>query len=242
MKKRFLNTLLTVSFLTTGLSTPVSAGPFDFLGGAKQESNSKSVDLNKLSQNGTKLIVTVGKATLSFSEAGVIILSALGKKEESEKLKALLEEVKKDPNNSEKLKVFISSDVTKKAFSELAKADLTSNKKMAASTQDLVNSFLKVGAGIILDTQAVNDAVNLVNEAKGVVELVKSDPMKYGVTAIGTVNSVIGSGQFISDNIPKQVDDIKKFSEKLVQYLKTNKIEVPSQDRLKQIANDLQKG
>jgi hypothetical protein len=242
MKKKVLLGLLMVSVFSINLSNVSFAGPFDFMGGKKEEPKkveSKKIDLNALSASGVKLILSAGRATFEFADASVIMLEALGKKEESEKLKSLVEEAKKKPNDEQNVKAFMGSTETNKAFEELGKASINSKTKFALSTEQLVNAFSKIGGGLILDAKAVADAKGIVNEATSLVDIVKSDPMKYGISAAMTV---ISSGKFIADTVPQQTKHLKNFSDKLVAYFKANKIPMPSAEKLKQLSEDMQKG
>ncbi len=243
MKKILLSLLLAGITVSTSY-TPAIAGPFDFMNQGKDKKSSdsgKTVDLDKLSSGGVRLIKSVGKATIIFSEAAIVMLSAAGNKEAAEKLKAELDELKKKPNDQEGIKKFLEGP-SKNAIGELEKLKIDSKTKFNLSNAELISAFEKLGGATVLDLSAVGDAANLVKEATGLLDVVSKDPMKYGLSAVSTVNSVISSGKFITDNVPQQGKSIQGFTTKLVDYFKANKIPVPSPEKLKKIADELEKG
>lgn len=242
MKNKNLVTLVMASVFSISISNTVLAGPFDFIGDKTEVKAGAGVDLNAMSASGTKLILSAGKATFSFADAGVVMLNALGKKVEAEKLKGLLEEAKKKPNDEQSIKAFMGSKETNEAFEELGKADINAKTKFNLSNEQLIDAFSKIGSGLILDAQAVGNATGLVNEATSLVDVVKSDPMRYGLSGLTTVNSVVGSGKFIGETVPKQAQHLKNFSDKLVAYFNANKIPMPSAEKLKKMSEDMQKG
>lgn len=232
-----------VAVLTTSLFLSIPslslAGPFDFMNKEESKKTESKVDVNALSARGTKLILTVNRATSAFSDAAILMLDALGMKVEAEKLKAIKTEVAKKPDDPESVKKLIAG--TSNALGELNKVDLTSNKKLKGSQESLIKSSLNFGGGALLDLKAVDDAKKLVQEATGLVDQIKSNPMA-GLSALGTVNSIISSGKFIVDNVPNQVKSVQGFSQKLVDYFKANKIEAPSADKMKKFSEGLMKG
>lgn len=233
-KKKTLILLLTASFF---LSLPkVSfAGPFDFLNNASKASN---IDLKGLSSKGTKLISTVSKANNAFADAAVGMLNSLGMKEKAEKLKAVQEEVKKKSDDPENVKKLVKA--TNEAMDDLNKADLKSQVNLKKSQKELVNASLKFGGGSALDLKAVDSAKSLGEEAVGLLDQVKSNPMD-GLSALGTINSIVDSSKFIVENVPNQVNSVQTFSQKLFEYFKANKIEAPSVAKIKEYSDQLSK-
>jgi len=218
------------------------AGPFDFMNqGQKKEAAAPAVDLNAMSANGAALIKLLGSATIAFSEAAITMLNAVGNKELAEKLKASLAELKKKPNDQEAIKKFVETDA-KKAAEELNKINLASGTKLSLATDELVNAFGKLYAAGLLDVKAIEQAGKLVQEAQNVLGAVQKDPMKYGFSAVGTVNSLISSGKFIVDNVPEQGKNIQSFVDRLIKYFQANKIPMPSPEKLKSITDNLAKG
>lgn len=240
MNKRFL--VFNIIFFTIYSSNISFAGPFDFINKNSTSTNSSQVNLNSLSYNASKLIMRVGKATIAFAESSTTMYEAIGEKEKAEKLRSLVDEVKKKKDDEESIKKFVENKEVNQAFEDLGNIDLSSKKQLAVSVEQLVTAFGQLGGGINLDSKAVEDAKNLTDEATGLIDLVKSDPLKYGFSAFTTVNSVISSGKFIVDNVPNQITNIKSFSEKLVQYFKTNNIPIPSPEKLQKIADEMEKG
>lgn len=231
MKKSLLN-LAVLGLVSLNFTSVALAGPFDFITEDKKtesKGSAKAVDLDKMSASGNKLILNVAMATIHFADAGVKILEAVGKKEDAAKLEAMSTELKSKKSDPEGIKKIMESQESQKAMEALGKIGLSSKTKLNLSVKDLTDSLIKVGSGLVVDSVAINDASNLVQEAKGIVQNVQSDPMKYGLGAVGTVNSIIGSGKFIADNVPKQVTHVKTFSDQLIAYFKANNIPLPSQ-------------
>lgn len=242
MKNKNLVTLVMASVFSISISSTALAGPFDFMGDKKEVKAAAGIDLDAMSASATRLILSAGQATFSFADAGVVMLNALGKKVEAEKLKGLLEEAKKKPNDEQSIKAFMGAKETNDAFAELAKADINAKTKLNLSTEQLTDSFMKIGAGLMLDAEAVGSASGLVKEATSLVDAVKADPMRYGLSGLNTVNSVVGSGKFIGETVPKQAQHLKNFSDKLVAYFNANKIPMPTAEKLKKMSEDMQKG
>jgi len=235
--------LLSVSVLLIFTSQTVFAGPFDFINQLqkKEETSLPAVDLEGMSANGVALVLLVGRATISFSEAAVSMLSAAGNKESAEKLRASLEEIKKKPNDPEAIKKFVETDA-KKATNELNKIKFESGNKLDLSAEDLVKAFMQISVAGLLDVKAVEQSGVLIQDAQNVLGLVQKDPLRYGFGAIGTVNSVIGSGKFIADNVPEQGKNIQSFADRLGKYLQANKIPLPSLEKLQKAATEMEKG
>jgi len=232
MKKKILLGLLAASVFSFNFYSVSLAGPFDFNNNNKQTETNKEIDLNTLSANSTKLILNVGKATVN----------ATGNKEQAEKLKAVVDVVKKNPKDEEGIKKLISSKEMTGALEGLDKMDLGAKTKLNISEADLIFASCNFGGGVILDSKAVIDATELVKEATSMLDKVQKDPMKYGVSAAGTVNSIISSGKFICDNIPNQIKAVQTFTTKLVAYCNANKISPPSAEKLKEVAETMEKG
>ena len=242
MKKKILLGLLAASVFSFNFYSVSLAGPFDFNNNNKQTETNKEIDLNTLSANSTKLILNVGKATVAFADAAIIMLNATGNKEQAEKLKAVVDVVKKNPKDEEGIKKLISSKEMTGALEGLDKMDLGAKTKLNISEADLIFASCNFGGGVILDSKAVIDATELVKEATSMLDKVQKDPMKYGVSAAGTVNSIISSGKFICDNIPNQIKAVQTFTTKLVAYCNANKISPPSAEKLKEVAETMEKG
>lgn len=240
MNKRSL--ILYTLIISNLAINPVIAGPFDLLNQGSNSSSVKEVNLNSLSYNASRLIMRVGKATIAFAESSTTMYEAIGEKEKAEKLRALVDEIKKKQNDEESIKKFVENKEVNQAFEDLGNIDLDSKKQMVVSVEQLITAFGQLGGGINLDTKAVEDAKSLTNEATGLIDLVKSNPLKYGFSAFTTVNSVLSSGKFIVDNVPNQIVNIQSFSEKLIQYFKANNIPIPSPDKLQKIADEMEKG
>lgn len=242
MKKHIFLSGLVCSFVSLNSFSYSFAGPFDFANppAQKEEKKSGEVDLNSLNVSAQSLVIKVGTATGVFAKSAILVLSALGMKEESVKLQLAQEELAKKPDDPEKVKKLV--EASSQAFEALNKVKFGANTKLQMSVEELGNAFISLMAGIVLDGGAVKDAGQLLQDASNSVSLVAANPFKYGMSAVGTVNSIVDSSKFVVDNVPKQVKSVQEFTDKLISYFKTNKIEVPSPEKIQQMTKKLMKG
>lgn len=208
-----------------------NVGAFD-LPGVKKDTGVK-VDANALSQRSAAVMSNVRVATISFAEALLNIETAVGHKEQAEKLQQVLNNAKAKSNDENATKALI--DVNNNALSDLDNVDLNKsmNKEMANKT--LGDSVLKIGVGVIYDAIAVKDASVLLNEAQSAVKSVS-------FSAVGKVKDVISVSTFVGKEIPPQASQFQKISGKLVDYANTNGIPTPSKDDVQKKVKEMQEG
>ncbi len=230
MKKIILSSLVAV-FIS--ISSIAYAGPFDFL------DNNSSTEVTALSQKSDYINTKVGKASISFSKSVQDMLIALNRKEQAEKMKALTEEVSKKKNDTELQKKLIQA--TNNALEELNTIDLQGKLDSEESQNKLYNSILNMGAGIEMDAKAIQDSQDLGDASERTMNLVKSDPIRYGLSSISTVQSVLSTTKFVAENIPTQMNNVQKFSLKLADYAKTNKLKIPTADDIQKKAASMEK-
>lgn len=241
MKKSFKSFI--AAFVAINAFSLAYAGPFDFMNQDKKEetkSDNKQVDLNKLSASGQILVIRVSQATQAFSASTMIMLTALNLKKEAEQMKVLQEELKKAPEDQEKIKKLLVAN--NEAMAEINKAKINEKSKLAVSNKELLNAFIYCGAGALTDAKAVNDAANLIKECELVINYVKADPIKYGLGALPTINSVISSSKFIADNVPEQIKSVKGFSDTLGKVIKTKKLALPTPKEIQKEVESMTKG
>lgn len=238
MKKRIV-LILVVTFLV--LPNLVCAGMFDAFKKSGGSGGGSKVDINALAKRSGIIIGKVYSANIAFAESSADILEAVGKAQDAEKLRATVSNIKnKKDKDIEGLKTCVN--LVNNAQEELSKIDLKSSLELAKARIFLVKSILEFSAGGILDLSAVNDAKTLLTEAKDGIQQVKAAPMQYGPSALNSLNEIIEVSKFIVESIPGQANNIQMFVNKLVDYAKTNKIEIPSQSEIEKRANELEKG
>lgn len=236
-----MNRSITFILVTTILLLPalVFAGPFDMLKKGDDSKGGAKVDVNGLSGRATTLIVKVAKATISFGEAVVEIQYAVGKAASAEKLKAAIDNAKAKKDDTDNIKALVGE--VNNAVNEMNKVDLNSQIDLTKARVSMGKSILNFGVGVIMDMGAVSDAKTLMAEATNALKTVQAAPTQYGPAAVKNVQSVITSSQFVVENIPPQANSIQIFSGKLMDYAKTNKIELPSQAEIDKKAKDMEK-
>jgi len=200
------------------LILPVSnVAAFD-LPGAKKDTGVK-VDGDALSKRSASVVSKVRLATISFAEALINVEEAVGNKEEAEKLRGLLENVKTNKNDENGLKALVAEE--NKATTEMANIDFKSSMNEEKAKENLGSAILKIGIGVIVDGIAVKDATVLLKDAQAAVKQVS-------FSAVGQIKDVISTAQFVVTEIPTQVSSIQKVSGKLVDYAKVKRIPIKS--------------
>ena len=205
---------------------------FDIPGMAKTESKA-AVDVDGLSKRSVTLFRNLNSATLAFAEGVVKIQAAVGHKEQAAKLQQAIDNAraKKDDQNATKALVKEVNNST----ADLEKVDLQSSLDKSKASELIGASLLNVGAGILLDTIAVNDATNLLKESQAALKQVS-----WG--AAGKVKDVINVSQFVVQEVPPQAKNLGSYSSKLTSYAKANGIQTPSKEDTEKKLKDLQEG
>ena len=193
-----------------------SAMAFDLLPG-KNKADKANVDVNSLSTRSASLLSRVQAATASFGEGIVLVMQAVGKKEDAEKLQQSINNMKENKGD-----INATKDCTGKvnnAVAEMKDIDLASQMNKEQAQAHLGDSILKIGIGGILDGYAVKDASVLLQESQAALKQVSW-------TTVGKVKSVINVAQFVVQEIPPQANNLNQYSGKLVAYAKTVGIKV----------------
>ena len=208
-------------------------------GGDKKESGEK-VDVNALGGRETTLKIRLSRATIALANGLIEVQKACGKTADAARLEAALEEAKKNPSDMEGTKKLCAE--VDNAGEAMKKVDLEASMNKAEARTRLGKSLLHLGAGSLLDLQAVNDAKNLVTDITNGVKAVQASPMTYGLSAVKDLNSGLSTAKFVAETIPTQIGTIADLTKGLVKYAQTNKIEVPSQKEQEKQSKEMDKG
>lgn len=240
MKKRIVPILVATLFALLSLGCSGMSGMpggLDKSGGGT--AGGSKVDIDAIDKQSAKIVIKVVLANIAFAKSSADILEAVGKSESAEKLRATVANIKDNPNKKEGLKTLVDS--VNNAQSELNKIDLTSSLELSKARLFLGKSILEFGAGVILDLSSANDAKKLLTDAKDAIQQVKAAPMQYGPSALKSLNEIFEVSKFIAESIPSQATNIQTFTTKLIDYAKTNKIELPSQSEIEKRSMDMEK-
>lgn len=186
------------------------------------------VDVEGLSARSIAVMTLVRKANISFAEGVIAIQEASGRKEQAEKLKQIIANVKSKPDQAN-TKVLISENNT--AAKEIEENNVIAQIKGEEAQKLMGKSCLNVGVGVLLDGIAADNGAVLLNDAQAALKQVS-------FMSAGKVKDVVAVGQFVSQEVPPQVRSMKTFSEKLFEYAKTNGIPVPAADDLEKISKE----
>ncbi|MCX7910866.1 MAG: hypothetical protein N2505_04720 [Endomicrobia bacterium] len=234
MKKKFFSVLLvSIVLLSYSCSSIMNMKSPTATGGDK-------VDVNALLTREGRIIFLVGQATIQFLEAYANIFEAVGKKEEAEKLKATVKQLKDNPKDVNKTKEAVAE--VNNATKQLQQIDFAKDMNEELARKYLRGSLLNIGKGLVLDGLAVPDASALVNDARSAILKVKSNPAAYGPDALAKLTRVVDVATFVSTEVPTQAKAITEVSKKLYEYAKLKGIPTPTQEEIDKESKDLQKG
>ncbi len=211
------------------LISAVFAGPFDLL---KKDSGTK-VDAAALSNRSAMVMTKVRLATIAFAESIINVQMAVGKKEEAEKLKAVVENVKAKKDDNENTKKLIAE--VNNATADLEKVDFKAKMDKSMADKFLSKAILDIGAGLVLDGLAVSDTKTLLTDAQAAVT-------KVSFTEIIKVKDVVSVSQFVAKEVPVQINSVQKLNTKLIDYAKSNKMPLPSKKDIEDKTKDMEKG
>jgi hypothetical protein len=105
------------------------------------------------------------------------------------------------------------------AVAQIKDIDYNTQMNKEQAQAHLGDSILKIGVGLIFDGSAVTDASGLLKESQAALKQVS-------FTAVGKVKDVINVAQFVSQEIPPQVNSLQQYSGKLVAYGNTVGVKV----------------
>lgn len=204
---------------------------FTQLGDFLRKKEGPKVDVEGLSSRAEVVKSLVQKATISFAEAVVDIHEASGKKEQAQKMKQNIANVKSKPGQ-ENLKVLMRS--VNEGVADIEKTNSLAQINDADAKKFMGTSILKVGVGVILDGTATKNASVMVKDAQAAL---KQAP----IPSAGKIKDVIDVGQFVTQEVPPQVTHMDAFSAKLIDYARTKGIPYPSAEEIAQKAKMVEK-
>lgn len=203
------------------------------------DSGAAKVDVKALTGKELLIKVKVHNATVTLANSLAEIKSACGDAASAEKLKSTIKDCQAKKDDIEKTKVLIAE--VNKAAEEVNKIDLQAKVDLSKARKSLGKSLLYLGAGILLDLSAVNDAKALMNDVSSGLKAVQASPMTYGPSAARDLTSALNTTKFVSETVPPQASSAQQLTKKLVEYAKTNKIEIPSAKDQEALAKDMEK-
>ncbi len=201
------------------------------LGDFLKKRGAPKVDVEGLSSRAEAVKSLVSKATISYAEAVVDVQEASGKKEQAEKMKQNIANVK-SKCTEENMKVLMT-DVNNGA-AEIKKTNSLAQINEAEAKKFMGSAILKVGVGGILDGIAAKNAGVLVKDAQAALK-------QTSITSAGKVKDVIDCGQFVMQEVPPQVTSMDAFGGELIAYAKAKGIPYPSPEEIAQKAKMLEK-
>ena len=178
------------------------------LGGLVGKKDAAKVDVDELSKRSFYIMTLIREASISYSGAIISIEEANGKKEETEKLKQLVANLKANPNK-ENNKVLIQEE--NKVVADIEKNNDLGKINAAEGKKFIGEAILSFSIGILLDGTAETEGAALLNDGK--FALTQSSP-----TTVVKVKDIVDVGTFMTEEIPRQEKNMKPFSEKLVDY------------------------
>ena len=199
------------------------------LGGLLGKKPEPKVDVDGLSARSVAIMGLVQKATISFAEGVVAIQEACGKKEEAEKLKQNIANLKSNPNKNT-TGVLISS--ANEATANIEKDNSIAQINAEEARKFMALSILNVGVAVYLDGIAAKDGAVLLKDAQGAMKQVSP-------TLLPKVKDVVDVGQFVGQEVPPQAASMKTFSGKLIEYAKTKGIPIPSPEDIEKKAKEV---
>lgn len=226
--KRIISLLVVVGMMAVGAQA-FGFGIPGFGGDDKKESGEK-VDVKGLTARDAILRKRISKATIALANGLIEIQHACGMAAEAAKLEQVRDVALKNPDDMEGTKKLVSE--VNNAGDALKKVDFNAKMNKAEGRKRVGKSLLHLGAGSLLDLQAVNDAKKLITDITNAVKVVQAAPMTYGMSAVKDLNAGLDTAKFVAEAIPTQVSTIADLTKGLVKYAKTNKIEQPSQEKM----------
>ena len=222
-----------IKLLVVVVMMAVAAQAFGFgmpsFGGNDKKESGEKVDVKALTTRNATLRIRIHKATIAMANGLIEIQNACGMAAEAAKLEQVRDEALKNPDDVEGTKKLVSE--VNNAGTALKKVDFNAKMNKEEGRKRVGKSLLYLGAGSLLDLQAVNDAKNLINDITKAVKVVQAAPMTYGMSAVKDLNAGLDTAKFVAEAIPTQVSTITDLTKGLVKYAQTNKIEVPSAEK-----------
>lgn len=224
------------------LGTPVFAagwGGASFMGGGDKKQGGATVDVKALTLREAKLKLKLNIASVTLAKGLVEVQMATGKAAEAEKLKAALEEAQKNPSDVEQTKKLCTE--LNNAGDSLKKLDLNASMNQSEARSRLSKSILMLGAAVLVDLTAVNDAKGLMTDLSNSINAVKASPATYGFSALKDLTSALNTAKFVAETVPSQLSTIAEISKGVIKYAQTNKIALPTDKEKEKLSNEMSK-
>ena len=192
------------------------------------KTSEKAFNLEELKKEDKMIRIMVTKATASFLGGSARIFAAHGKKAEAEKYQAVADDIRKNPEDPQKIKDALN--MVEKANKNLKEVQETKLKLSKEGKKELGMGIILVGAGGILDVGGGKKASAYVDKLKDAIDVVKADPLKYGVGTTKTLKDNLNLMTFLSTNLPKHGAAINDTFAGLIKYASVNGITISQSD------------
>ena len=236
--KKFCHIIFSIVLTFALSSIPTISYSFKVkLPGAKTDP--KSVNIEDLEKENKIIRILVANATAAFLEGTAKIFSAHGKKEIAKKYQAVADDIRKNPEDPQKLKD--AMNMVENGNRDLKDIEEEKIKLSKQGKKELGQGVILVGAGGILDVKGGRQASDYVDKLKGAVDVVKADPVKYGAGTANTLNNNLNLMTFLVTNLPKHGAAITDTFSGLIKYASLNGVSISQSDAEKK-AKDIEKG
>jgi hypothetical protein len=192
-----------------------------------------SVDVNGLSSKQNDMLYDIIMATKVTSLAVAEVQEAVGKKEEAQKIRAVIKEAE-NTKNLGKFKEAVSQ--VSNAQSELKDLDSQKSVYNKEAGEKILNALPYLYAGIKQYTEVLPKSKELLTSLQGAVKSLGTD--MNNIKKVKDMIDVIG---FISNSLPEQISNSKKSIDYINQFLKVKGVSIPSEKELQEKADSLEK-
>lgn len=188
--------------------------------------------ITALADTSSRIVNSFANALEQTVESYSLTLEAVGNKTAAETLKSEVGNLR-DEEGTEKMEAGIGTLNEVDLGAELEKAGELSEE----GKKQVTKAMLHLGIAIFFDAKVAIDAVDLVKEAKDVLQNLSPADAMYA----GDINQIISNASFIADVAPDQLSGLKSTFDSLKAYADAHGIEVPSQADIEQQAGEMER-
>jgi len=194
----------------------------------KKEDSAKAINMDELRAEGAAIRILVAKATESYLEGTGKILTATGHKKEAVTYEKAAEDLRKNREDPQRLKNTVNKiNEGNKALEEILKQQAVFSTK---ARKQFATGVVYVGAAGLADGAAGKMTADHLEKLNGAIEVVKAEPVKYGVGALSYLTEAADLMTFLSTNLPVHADSIGNTYSALVKYANTCGVKVSDDD------------
>jgi hypothetical protein len=203
------------------------------------KTDKRSVNIEELEKENKFIRILVANASAAFLSGTGKIFSAHGKKEKAKIYQAAADDIRKNPEDPQKLKD--AMNMVEKGNRDLKGVEEEKLKLSKQGKKELGEGVILVGAGGILDVKGGKEASDYVDKLEGAIDVVKGDPVKYGAGTANMLKNNLNLMTFLATNLPKHGAAIKDTFSGLLKYASLNGVTISQSDAEKK-AKDIEKG